>query len=391
MIKVLVLCQRRAGYGGDYYDVHKTNHTINTIICKYLNVSPEHLEVSYMRGGPKDQTDKVDYQIMFDDNAETYEFIEQYKNYYDVIFLNTCPLPGMAYTAKILKEIITENGTIFIGAVTENRIAELHYNRVVFVGILSKNGFKEKQKEWTSEDMIFQRIKVYSLSDNPPPPTLSVDLSRYNKFNILLLYSSKLSVTKEVKTLMKAYVIGLLGSLHMVDIKYRNVIFSYGKIEEPPPHTEYDIILLNIFSEDEINTIIQSVSEIIDRNGILIIGSIKSSEDAESIKINKNNRLFNRFFMELNPGIEPTAYILKEQTEGPTIHDDLSINEGPIIRDDLSIRECPSITEGLSIGEARGRIRRRRRTSKRYSKKNYRRYSKKHYRRKSSRAKPRRR
>lgn len=172
-IKVLVICQRREHIPLNLSDtetlyVNNTNKTIMEIITTYLGVSPDDLDFTYISGGGGDliQGDIVDFKMSFGHNSDTENFIENHRKYFDVVFLNTCPLLRMYDFGPLFKQIMKDTSFFFISAISDTTYAVLGNNSNLMIYYLIRQGFN-KEPERLELNPNFKYIRVLSLNEAP--------------------------------------------------------------------------------------------------------------------------------------------------------------------------------------------------------------------------------
>jgi hypothetical protein len=126
MVKALILCQRRATSGDQKRMVKIATESIERVICELLEITPDELDTLYVRDVVNNNVDIVDlpYTLEFvgkeDQDRAVAAFIEEHRKSFDVVFLNTCPLGFLVESIPLIKELLKDNGKLFVGAFSES-------------------------------------------------------------------------------------------------------------------------------------------------------------------------------------------------------------------------------------------------------------------------------
>ena len=138
--EVLVLCQRKEGFEERLdvrYNLQETvvpelTRTIETFLQEMTGSSVSNIK--YMRPyDPSHPYDKADFNMALkttDQTKEMKDFLDTHLKFYDLIVLQTCPVPWMDY--KLIADILKKDG-------------------YVICTIIQNNGFHDKSSEYNKK------------------------------------------------------------------------------------------------------------------------------------------------------------------------------------------------------------------------------------------------
>lgn len=128
MKRILVLCQRKRSNESKWTEnVIKTNETIKEYMDKiYPMYQKNYTFLSSCLDQDKGDPDCADFKFDFNPiNQETINFIQERRSSYDIIILNTCPLPLFnPFIIYGLCELLVREGHFFILAINEKNISK---------------------------------------------------------------------------------------------------------------------------------------------------------------------------------------------------------------------------------------------------------------------------
>jgi hypothetical protein len=142
-IKVLIMCQRKKSFdysiptGKELSHAASVDITVKKIehyLCDYYGT--RNIDIEYMIKYTSQENDmyEADYKIWFDPTSKdtetrlkSYQFIEKHCGYYDMIMLQTCPIPHFINNFKYLPWMIKPDGVLTVKAFSayEPRVVDI--------------------------------------------------------------------------------------------------------------------------------------------------------------------------------------------------------------------------------------------------------------------------
>lgn len=165
-IKVLVMCQRKKSY--DYKEtitnmtnalmVDMTVKNIEKYLFEYYGTND--IIIEYLVEHTSKDLYEADYNMWFEPNSkktdiclQSYEFIKNHRDMYDMVMLQTCPLMYFKQNFKHLPLIMKDSGVLTIKAFT-------HYDEAIIISPekLIPDVYNELSKYFEYKDDVYKLL-----------------------------------------------------------------------------------------------------------------------------------------------------------------------------------------------------------------------------------------
>lgn len=172
MPRILVLCQRKKSFDTKKNFAGFTENFIVDIITqrieKYVKIyfKTNDVHVEYLTKYDSDPyLYDADFKFHFEPNSpdtkiriESYQFIRDHIGVYDMIILQTCPMPYFIKNFKHLPTLMTDDGVITIRGFSPTNIdGSFDINRYNMYDVLCKQEFEKYFKVLDSKENLYER------------------------------------------------------------------------------------------------------------------------------------------------------------------------------------------------------------------------------------------
>lgn len=172
MPRILVLCQRKKSFDTkknsfgftDNFIVNVTTDRIEKYVKRYFKGQDVYIEYLIDYGSNTNMYD-ADFKFHFEPNSsntkiriQSYQFIREHIGVYDMIILQTCPMPYFIKNFKHLPTLMTDDGVVTIRTFSTTNIdGSFDINTYVMYDGLCKEEFEKYFKVLDSKENLYER------------------------------------------------------------------------------------------------------------------------------------------------------------------------------------------------------------------------------------------